>query len=83
MAKSKMAAIVGDVTGPQQRQTSIKYTSYCWEDQTLSTEGKTVSKYCKISKTHLYHGGGMNLRVRPSVNRILLGFHPKQLPFSA
>ena len=93
MVKSKMAAIVGNVTGPQQRQTSIKYTSYCWEDQTLSTEGKTVSKYCKISKTlgggggsnnpHLYHGGGMNLRVRPSVNGILLGFHPKQLPFSA
>ena len=57
MAKSKMAAIVGDVTGPQQRQTSIKYTSYCREDQTLSTEGKTVSKYCKISKT--LGGGGV------------------------
>ena len=34
----------------------IKYTSYCWVDQSrspsrLSTEGKIVSKYCNISKT--------------------------------
>ena len=29
----------------------IKYTSSCWEDQRLSTEGKIVSKYCNISKT--------------------------------
>ena len=28
----------------------IKYTSTCWEDQRLSTEGKIVSKYCNISK---------------------------------
>ena len=29
----------------------IKYTSSCWEDQRLSTEGKIASKYCNISKT--------------------------------
>ena len=28
-----------------------KYTSSCWVDQRLSTEGKIVSKYCNISKT--------------------------------
>ena len=59
---AKMATIVGDVTGLQ-----------------LSTKGKLVSKYCNISKTpgrgsihalrpRLYHGRGMNLRVRPRVN---------------
>ena len=51
----------------------IKYTSSCWADQTLSTEGKIASKYCYISKPlgrgsinpppPLYHGGGMNLHV--------------------
>ena len=60
---------------------SIKYTSSCWEDQRLSAEGKIVSKYCNISQHNsgegfhqpppppapLYHGGGMNLRVRPRV----------------
>ena len=59
----------------------IKYTSPCWEEQRLSTKGKLVSKYCNISKTpgrgsihplpsppRLYHGRGMNLRVRPRVN---------------
>ena len=55
-----------------------KYTSSCEEDQRLSTKGKIVSKYCNISKTQgrgsihppppLYHGGGMNLLVRPMVN---------------
>ena len=39
--------------------------------QRLSTESKTVSKYCNMSKTRggpstpLYHGGYMTLRVRP------------------
>ena len=40
-----------------------------------SLEGKIVSKYCNISKSlggsihrPLYHGGGMNLHVRPRVN---------------
>ena len=49
------------------------------KDQSLSTKGKIVSKYCNISnKTQvrgsiqpppptLYHGGAMNLRVRPGV----------------
>ena len=56
----------------------IKYTLSCREDQRLSTEGKIVSEYSNISKTlgrvpstpvsPLYHCGGMNLRVRPSVN---------------
>ena len=27
----------------------IKYTPSCWEDQRLSTEGKTILKYCKNS----------------------------------
>ena len=54
-----------------------KYTSSCWEDQRPSTEGKIFSKYCNTSATlgfhqppapsHLYHSGGMNLRVRPKV----------------
>ena len=56
----------------------IKYTSSCREDQRLSTEGKIASKYCYISKSlggfhppppPLYHGGDMNLRVRPRVNQ--------------
>ena len=56
----------------------IKYTSSCRENQRLSTEGKIVSKYCNISKSlgvpstpppPLYHGGDMNLRVRPRVNQ--------------
>ena len=41
-----------------------------------SLEDKIVSKYCNISKTlggvhppALYHGGGMNLHVRPRVNK--------------
>ena len=61
----------------------IKYTSSCWVDQSLSTYGKIVSKYCNISKTllrgsiqpppcPLYHGGGMNLRVRPRINPVKL-----------
>ena len=51
----------------------IKYTSSCWADQTLSTEGKIASKYCYISKPlgrgsinpppPLYHGGGMDMHV--------------------
>ena len=49
--KSKMATIVGDVTGLQQRHHPIKYISSCREDQRLSTEGQIVSKYCNILKT--------------------------------
>ena len=60
------------------------YTSSCREDQRLSTKGKIVSKYCNISETlrrgsinplPLYHGGGMNLRVRPIVNESESAFH--------
>ena len=75
---AKMATIVGDVTGLQQRHHPIKYTSSCREDRRLSTEDKIVSKYCNISKTRargsinsppplLYDVGGMSLRVRPRV----------------
>ena len=72
-----MATIFGDVTGPPAAPPPIKYTSSGREYQRLSTEGKIVSKHCNISKTlvggsihptHLYHGGGMNLHVRPGVN---------------
>ena len=54
----------------------IKYTSSCWEDETLSSEGKIVSEYCNISKTlgrnsippsPLCNGGGMTLRARLAV----------------
>ena len=49
----------------------------------LSATGKIVSKYCNISKTArrgsihpsptpLYHGRGMNLRVRPRVKQSAL-----------
>ena len=60
---------------------SIKYTFSCWENQRLSTYGKIVSKYCNISKTlgrdsihppPRYHGGDMNLLVRP---RVILGIN--------
>ena len=29
----------------------IKYSTSCWEDQRLSSEGKIASKYCNMSKT--------------------------------
>ena len=51
LAKSKMATIFGHVTGPQRAPPPIKYTSSCIEDQRLSTEVKSVWKYCNISKT--------------------------------
>ena len=66
-----MATIVGDVTDLQQRHHLILL-----EDQRLSTKGKIVSKCYNISKTRPgegfhppspYHGGDMNLRVRPRV----------------
>ena len=41
----------------------IKYTSSCREAQRLSTKGKTVSKYCNISKT--LGGGGHPLPIVP------------------
>ena len=63
---------------PPAAPSPIKYTLSCREDRRLSTEGKIVSEYSNISKplgrvpsspvSPLYHGGGMNLRVRPSVN---------------
>ena len=77
---AKKATIVGDVTGLYYLPWPIKYTSSCWEDQRLSTEGQIVSKYCNISKTR--GGGGVGpsnplppfttvgvwiLRVRPRV----------------
>ena len=60
----------------------IKYTSSFWKDQRFSTESKIVLKYCNISKIlargsinsppgPLYHVGGMNLRVRPRVKKML------------
>ena len=64
---------------PPEASPSTKYTSSCWEGQRLSTDGKIVSKYCNISKTlgrgsinppsPLYHGGGMNVRVRSRVKK--------------
>ena len=60
----------------------IKYTSSCWADQRLSTEGKIASKYCNISKPlgrgsinnppppPPNHGGGMNLHVCPRFNSV-------------
>ena len=36
---------------PPATPSRIKYTSSCWEDQRLSTDGKIVSKYCNVSKT--------------------------------
>ena len=64
---------------PPEAPPPIKYTSTCWEDQSLSTEGKIVSKYWlqhignskdgfHQPKPPLYHFGGMNWRVRPRVN---------------
>ena len=60
----------------------IQYISSFREDQRLSTKGKLVSKCCNTSKTQgggggsihplLYHGGGMNLHLRPRVK----SFHP-------
>ena len=54
-------------------------TSSCWEDHRFSVEGTIVPKYWNISKAlgrgsfppylppYLYHGGGINFRVRPRV----------------
>ena len=65
--KSKMATIIGDVTGPSAAPLPIKYTSSCTEDQRFSTEGKTLSGVGP--STHLYHGGGKNLHVRPKYEK--------------
>ena len=57
----------------------IIYTSSCWEDQRLFTEGKIVLKYYNISKTlggsitpppPLYCGGGKNLCVHLRVKTL-------------
>ena len=57
----------------------IIYTSSCWEDQRLFTEGKIVLKYYNISKTlggsinpppPLCRGGGKNLRVHLRVKTL-------------
>ena len=67
--------------GPPATPLPIKYTSCCWKDQRFSIESKIVLKYYNISKilasinppphpVPLYHGGGMNLRVRPRVKTI-------------
>ena len=65
--KSKMATIIGDVTGPSAAPLPIKYTSSCTKDQRFSTEGKTLSGVGP--STHLYHGGGKNLHVRPKYGK--------------
>ena len=65
--KSKMATIIGDVTGPSAAPLPIKYTSSCTKDQRFSTEGKTLSGVGP--STHLYHGGGKNLHVRPKYEK--------------
>ena len=49
----------GDVTGSPAATPPITYTLSCREDQKLSTEGKLVSKYCKISNTRGGGGGGV------------------------
>ena len=64
---AKMATIIGDVTGPSAAPLPIKYTSSCTEDQRFSTEGKTLSGVGP--STHLYHGGGKNLHVRPKYEK--------------
>ena len=76
---AKMAAILGDVTGPQQRRKPIIYTSPCRANHKLSTKRKILSKSCNISKTQwgdqppspphpcLYHGLGVTLFLRPRV----------------
>ena len=73
-----MATMFGDITGPSAAPPLIKYSSPCREDQRLSTESKIFSNYCNISKTlggvhppPSFHGGGMNLHVRPRINYIL------------
>ena len=60
----------------------------------LSSQDKIVSKYCNISKTPgrgsihppppMYYGGGMSLRVRPTINqtsflavKTVLSWHPR------
>ena len=72
--KSKMATIIGDVTGPSAAPLPIKYTSSCTEDQRFSTEGKTLSGVGP--STHLYHGGGKNLHVRPKYEKQRYIYNP-------
>ena len=60
---------------PPATPSRIKYTSSCWEDQRLSTDGKIEIlqriKNCRArgvpSPRLLYHGGGKNMRVRTRV----------------
>ena len=74
-----MATMVGDVTGPSAAPPPVKGNSSCREDQRLSTEGTNNFQILQHMKNArggpstppLYHGGGMNLHVRPRVNYIL------------
>ena len=71
-----MVVIDGNVSGLQQRHHPKNIPHPVNLDQRLSAKDKIVSKYCKLSKSperdsihpSSYHGGGMNLRVRPRVS---------------
>ena len=67
----------------------IIYTSSCWEDQRLFTEGKIVLKYYNISKTlggsitpppRYKGGGGKNLRVHLHLRVKILNILGSQVP---
>ena len=68
---AKMPTIVGDSSNATTHEIYLIFR--------LSIKGKIVSIHCNKSKTlgrspstpsSLYHGGGLNLRVRPSVNSL-------------
>ena len=74
---AKMVTNVGDVTGLQQRQPSLKYILVkkikgfplkVKSFQNTATYQKLWGGVLSTPTPHLYHGGGMNLRVRPRVN---------------
>ena len=68
-----MATIVGDVTD-RSGATTHKIYLVLLRRSKVSTKGKNTATYQNLrgrvpsTPFPLYHGGGMNLRVRPSVN---------------
>ena len=75
---AKMVAIVGEVIGLKQRHHPSNISHLVTKIEGFPLKPIIVSKYCNIYNTPgrgsihphllLYHGGGMNLRLRPRIN---------------
>ena len=78
LVKSKMATIVGEVIGLKQRHHPSNIPHLVTKIKGFPLKPIIVSKYCNIYNTPgrdsihphlpLYHGAGMNLRLRPRIN---------------